>query len=203
MPNVILKSFEETLDAGEYRPIYFYSELLTILSNSASDKIFVGIGELTPVPLKAGLQFKLPQGSTFNKIMLFNQAAVQTTTEFILSTGDVRDNRMSVSGQIDVNDADVLAQLRGIATAGTSGTEKTVGIAAGLVLAANTNRVGFSVQAKEANTGLIYIGFADTVTASAWIAQLQPGMSMSLDNYRGPVYAIASAAGQLLGWGEW
>jgi len=32
---------------------------------------------------------------------------------------------------------------------------------------------------------------------------LQPGMSFAVDDYRGDLYARASAVGQLVGYGEW
>lgn len=94
-------------------------------------------------------------------------------------------------------------ELRGDTSPENWDTEKTIGLIQSQVLAANTNRKGFMVQAKGVNAGIIYIGFDDTVTSTKWIAELQAGQSLLLDDYRGAVHAIASVAGQLLGYGEW
>jgi hypothetical protein len=111
----------------------------------------------------------------------------------------VVDNRSAIS----LTMSDVLAQLQGDILPENWDTEETVGTAAVSILAANANRKGCNVQAKSTNTGIIYVGFANTVTTSKWVAELQPGMAFSIDDYRGDIYAIATAAGQLVGWGEW
>jgi len=111
----------------------------------------------------------------------------------------VVDNRSAIS--LTMND--VLAQLQGDITPENWDTEKTVGTAAVSILAANANRKACNVQAKSTNTGRIYVGFANTVTSSKWVAELLPGMAFSVDDYRGDIYAIADIAAQLVGWGEW
>jgi hypothetical protein len=112
---------------------------------------------------------------------------------------DIIDNRSAVSESMN----NVLDELRGDVLPENWGTEKTIGIAAAIVLAANVNRKACIVQSKAINTGLVYLGFDNTVTSSKWVAELQPGMAFPIDDYRGPIYAIASAAGQLVGYGEW
>jgi hypothetical protein len=111
----------------------------------------------------------------------------------------VVDNRSAIS--LTMND--VLTQLQGDITPENWDTEKTVGTAAVSILAANANRKACTVQAKSTNTGRIYVGFANTVTSSKWVAELLPGMAFSVDDYRGDIYAIADIAAQLVGWGEW
>ncbi len=140
----------------------------------------------------------------FSKLYITTPAAQTGTMKILIASRapelfEIIDNRAPTSSSLN----DILGELRGDTTHENWDTEKTVGAAAVSVLAANADRKAFVVQAKSTNTGIIYIGFADTVTSSKWIAELQPGMSLSIDDYRGPVYAIASAAGQLLGWGEW
>lgn len=98
----------------------------------------------------------------------------------------------------------VLDELRGDLTPENWGAEITVGNAAAVqILAVNATRKGCTIQSKAANAGLVYIGFDNTVTTTKWIAELQAGMSFSIDDYRGPLFARASAAGQLVGYGEW
>jgi len=98
----------------------------------------------------------------------------------------------------------ILDELRGDITPETVGNEITVGNGASvLILAANASRKGCIVQAKAINTGMVFIGFDNTVIGTRWVAQLLSSMSFSIDDYRGDIYARASAAGQLVGWGEW
>jgi len=198
---ITLQHFQETIAAGERKIIYAYSRMLTILENSASDDIKVGIGEMLPTLLRAGLQYELPEGDNFDRLAFENQSGSSTTVKFILSMGRVHDNRLTITGSVF---SDLLTKLQGDTTPETVGTEKTVGTTPAVeVIASNTDRKGFSVQAKASNTGIVYIGFDNTVTTTKWVAELQPGMSFGLDNYRGDVYAIADTAAQLLGFGEW
>jgi len=137
------------------------------------------------------LYITTPAGQAGNMTLLIASMAPELFT--------VLDNRSAISESMN----DVLAQLEGDITAETFGPEKTVGVAAVSILAANANRKACCVQSKSTNTGIIYIGFTDAVTSSKWIAELQPGMSFSIDDYRGLIYAIATVAGQLVGVGEW
>ncbi len=110
------------------------------------------------------------------------------------------DNRSATLMNLDA----IRDELRGDTTPKNWGTEITVGSAAAVqVLAANADRKGMSCQGKSTNTGIIYVGFDDTVTSSKWVGELQAGVPFGVDDYRGPLFARASAAGQLLGWGEW
>lgn len=96
----------------------------------------------------------------------------------------------------------LLDELRGDVLPENWGTEITVGAAAVQILAANAARKSCSIQSKSTNGGLVYIGFDNTVTTTEWVAELQAGMSYSIDDYRGALFAYASAAGQLVGYGE-
>ena len=80
--------------------------------------------------------------------------------------------------------------------------QASIGVAQSQVLAANADRKSFSIQAKSTNTGFIYIGFDNTVTSTKWWAELQAGQSCDGDDYRGPLHAIATLAGQLIGYAE-
>jgi len=110
------------------------------------------------------------------------------------------DNRSStVAGISDIRD-----ELRGDVTPETWGNEITVGNAAAVqILAANVNRKACIIQARSTNTGIVYLGFDNTVTTTKWIAELEAGMHFTVDDYRGDLYARADALAQLVGWGEW
>ena len=97
---------------------------------------------------------------------------------------------------------DILEDLRGDTT--PEGFDRVaVGTSAVQVIAANANRKGCSVQAQWNNSGIVFIGFDNTVTATKYADNFAAGEGFSWDDYRGDVYAIGSAAGQYVGYGEW
>ncbi len=156
--------------------------------NQAAVPLYQQMGLETPFHT---LYITTPAGQTGTMKILYATEA----PEFLR----VIDNRSATSADLD----QIRQELQGDTTPENWDTEKTVGVAAVLALAANAGRKGAVLQAKAINTGKIYIGFDNTVTSSKWIAELQNGMSICFDDYRGDLYAIADAAGQLLGWGEW
>ncbi len=112
----------------------------------------------------------------------------------------VIDNRSATS--LDM--AQIRAELQGDILPERWGTEKTVGNGAAVqIIDVNANRKACIIQAKSTNTGIVYIGFTDIVTTTKWIAELEAGMSFSVDDYRGDLWAKANAVGQYAGWGEW
>lgn len=110
----------------------------------------------------------------------------------------VIDNRSAISEATDK----ILAESRGDTTPENWGDEITVGLAAVEILAANADRKSCIIQAKSTNTGIVYIGYDDTVLATKWIAELGPGGPFTADDYRGTLFAIADTAAQLVGYGE-
>ena len=113
---------------------------------------------------------------------------------------EVIDNRSAVSESTD----GILDQLKGDVTPETWGNEKTVSSGGpNEILAANADRKAFSIQAKSTNTGIVYIGFDNTVATTKWWAELEAGDSCGGDDYQGPLFARADTAGQLVGYGEW
>jgi len=115
---------------------------------------------------------------------------------------DVIDNRSALTANVDA----IRDELRGD-TAPEGGGEVTVGAAAVQALAANADRKGCIIQADFSNTGLVYLWFDNTATTAAggnkWFGVLAAGMAFTVDDYRGDIYAIATAANQLIGTGEW
>lgn len=77
-----------------------------------------------------------------------------------------------------------------------------IGLAAVEVYPVNANRKGFDLQAGLGNAGNVYIGFSNGVLANNAVASLVAGQSYSRNDYRGPLWAIASAGGQLLNHSE-
>ena len=97
--------------------------------------------------------------------------------------------------------SDILAELQGDQTP-ENWNQASIGTTQSEVLAANADRKSFSIQAESTNMGIVRIGFDNTVTSTKWWAELQAGQSCRGNDYRGPLHAIASAAGQLIGYAE-
>ena len=100
----------------------------------------------------------------------------------------------------------VLAELRGDLThKNYTGVNIAAAPGATQIAAANGTRKSIIVQALSTNTGSVFLGFDNTVTVGGapgtWFAELQPGQSYSVDDYRGPIYGIATAA-EVVGMGE-
>lgn len=110
----------------------------------------------------------------------------------------VIDNRSAISEATDK----ILAESRGDTAPENWGDEQTVGLAAVEILVANVDRKSCIIQAKSTNTGIVYIGYDNTVSITKWIAELGPGAPFATDDYRGPLFAIADTAAQLVGYGE-
>jgi len=116
---------------------------------------------------------------------------------------DIIDHRSSISSVMQ----SVLDELQGVVTAGSFiGVAITAAPGATSILAANANRKGCSIQALSTNSGSVFLGFANTVTVGGapgvWFCELQAGQPFTIDDYRGPIYGIATAA-QVVGTGEW
>ena len=73
-----------------------------------------------------------------------------------------------------------------------------IGVVQAQVLAANANRKSFEVQAGLGNAQTIYIGYTNLVTNLNAVKALVAGQSFWMNDYRGPVHAIAGGAGQVL-----
>ena len=151
-------------------------------------RLYAQMGLVTPF---AKFYVTTPAGQTGNMTILY---AVEAP-DFL----EVIDNRSATSADL----SSVRNELQGdIAHEGYNQT--TIGAAPVVeVIAANADRKGCTLQALSTNTGIVYLGFDNAVTTAVCFFELQPGMSFTFNDYRGDIFAVASAAGQLVAWGEW
>lgn len=136
-----------------------------------------------------------PGGQTGDMVLLYGTEAPELL--------NIIDNR-SVTA---IGLADILGELQGDVDPGDSiGVTITAAPGATLIMAASAARKGCCIQGLSTNTGSVFLGFANTVTVGGapgiWFAELQPGVPFTIDDYRGPIYGIATAA-QVVGTGEW
>lgn len=154
-------------------------------------RLFRGMGFVTPFHR---LFITTPAGQVGDITIVYGTEAPELMR--------IIDNRSSTS--LGINQ--IVAELVGDVLPENWG-EVTVGVAAVQLLAANVNRKACSICADVDNTGNIYLGYDNTVTTAAggalWFHALTPGASYPVDDYRGPIFGIATVAAQLVGVGEW
>ena len=188
---------ELTIAAGATRRVHEVASFFMLVSNTGGSDVKISIDDDPLSDCPVGYQYHERKEDTFFKHIDFNNPNVGSITiEYIMSSGLVRIDP-TITGL-----SDILEQLKGLSTGHVWGTEKTIGVAQSQVMAANASRHSGSVQAKSTNTGIIYIGYDDTVLTTKWIAELQAGQSHSFDDWLGTIHAIATVADQLLGYGE-
>lgn len=180
------------------------------LFSSANETDYIGIKinetrePMVNYPLHSGLI------TPFYRLYITTPAGQTGTLTILYATEapglmEIIDNRSTTTlGLLDILEelqGDVLPEITGTYPAGYN--LRTVGVAAINILPTNANRKGCWIQASSANTGLIYLGFTNTVGAGFWFAELQAGMGWGVDDYRGPIWAISNLALQYAGAGEW
>jgi hypothetical protein len=181
-----------TLAAGEVRPMPIYAPFVRLLSNtSATDPEISFDGSFETFP--AGLSIKLPASENFREIQIKNPSGGSMTLVLAFASEEVTDTRLTLSGSVFT---DILNELQGDNVPEVWGNDITVGVAAVQVLALNNTRKSLLIQADIANTGIIYLGYDNTVSSVKKAATLQPGNAWSADDYRGVVWAISGVAGQ-------
>jgi len=144
----------------------------------------------------------------FDKLLITTPAGQAGNMSIIYATEapdllQLIDNRSALSTDLTA----ILAELRGDLT-----PEAFIGVTiaaapgATQIMAARAGRIGCCIQALSTNTGSVFLGFDNTVTVGGapgiWFAELQAGVPFTIDDYRGPIWGIATAQ-QVVGTGEW
>ncbi|MDD5367384.1 MAG: hypothetical protein PHR30_18780 [Gallionellaceae bacterium] len=146
------------------------------------------------IPFRQGMFLEL----AFDRIFITNPAMGLGTMYLIY--GDATAARIHANP----SDVGVLTAIRDELTGdevAEGAAAAVVGVAAALAVAANQDRKGLHLQAGTGNAGTINIGPAATVTVANGI-QLVAGQAFWISDYRGPIWAIATGAGQRLNWFE-
>lgn len=99
--------YTKTLAPNEHFKLNYVTDSFHLLDVSAPDALKVNFGgSMIQTPFTAGLGYKLTEPVEF--IELWNDSAASLTVHFAVGIGDIRDNRLTVSGI-------VLTQNRGFA----------------------------------------------------------------------------------------
>lgn len=131
---------------------------------------------------EAGFKLRMPEEETFETVWLRNEGGAAVTVTLIVGYGDFADNRLTVSGAIDVSKSTVLDSLADDSIAATS-TE--------LIAAADANRRELIVTNLPTNSQTFRIG--DSGAGAANGVPLVPGASLILST-TAAVYAYNPGA---------
>lgn len=180
--------FDWDVEGHEFRILLLSG--VTSIKFAFNDDAFQSAHPNVGYPVGPGLQFE--------KVRLYNDGGTTAVMDLVVSDSVVSAEMSDITTIL----GDIRDELQGTAGAGTY-AQATVGVTQSQIVAASTSRGGGIFQAARTNTGTIYLGFDNTVTSSKTFCSLTAGGSWSVDDYRGTVHAIASAAGQLLNYGVW
>ncbi|MBU0606029.1 MAG: hypothetical protein KKH77_07055 [Candidatus Omnitrophica bacterium] len=140
----------------------------------------------------------------FNQVFLTWAAQTSKTIDIIISAYakelfEVMDFRSAT--QLSADTADILDQMKGVATAlgfdlVTLDTDPHVAVAA------NTQRRSVIIQAAAGNTSTVYLGFDNTTATTKYVVALKPGEIYSIDDYQGAIWASSATATDKISYGE-
>lgn len=195
MSKLVFRSL--TLVAGERKRVDEIASFFMLVSNTGTLGINISIDNDPLSEFPVGYEYnEKKEDSFFKHIDFMNPNAGTVTIEYIMSTGLVRSSPAIIAL------TEILAELQGASTGASYDTEKNIGVAQSQVFAVNASRHSAICSAKGSNTGIIYLGYDNLVTSVKWIAELNAGQSFTFNDWRGTIHAIATVAGQKLGYGE-
>lgn len=137
----------------------------------------------------AGDGYVLNKTDRFQEFFLDNGSGANVSVTLAVGDGEVR-----VAGNVAIIGTAAVAQTKGATIQDTADVTLTNGAETQLLAAFATRRTAYIV-ADPANTVNIRIGKTGTIGAARG-AILQPGQTITLDNYTGSIYGYAGAASQ-------
>jgi len=175
--------------AGEVLHYPFDGSHIRFLEADAELEVSVDGGSFEPLPVAVSLQ--VPEA--YSDVRVLNTTGGAVNFRLALSRGVVTDDRLNVTGTIAVSS---IASPVSLALSGTSvATKQIVGIASGVIVAANANRKSLTIKALSTNSGIVYINGG---VATADHFELKAGDAYTTTTSTAEFQAISDVAGQQL-----
>lgn len=185
MQGSVYQHIQITLAASEVREIAVAGSYLRILSNSITTDPYIQFDGGPRQVIKAGLGIKLEFGKTFGRVTITNaDAGAAMTLKIACGDGSIDDSSFVVSGTVPVQPSQ--------SSTGTDAADVATGAAAKVFASATCKSV--LIQADFTNGANVFIGFANTVSATRKVIALSPGMAYQFDNFNGDIWAFSVAA---------
>jgi hypothetical protein len=148
-----------------------------------------------------GLGFVYP----FDKVHI--SWAAQTSKTLTVLIGNLApgllniiDNRSNIIS--DTLLQSILDEITGSVTAGNYGTVQITSAAVVQIRPALATRKSLVIQNLTGNTGTLYLGFTNAVSATNCFIALAPGQAWTIDDYRGDVYGLQTVNNDRATYGE-
>lgn len=179
------KEFTETIQAGEIRQIFYahdYFRLLEYTGTPNSLKVRFGSSGSETDFSGAGLGYKMLQA--VDRVELRNTDAAPITVKIVLATGTVNDDRLNVSGTVNVNvtntplsvtETNPLTKIN--VSNAINGNQVSVGTGAQVLLsAANANKIGVTIGAGDTD---LFIAETGVTTANSFKIPANTSMNIT------------------------
>lgn len=102
-PSAPYQQFEVSLAAGEVRKIDYVTENFALLETTTANVLRVNFGgSASETNFMTGIQYKLTRAVPY--VTLINSSASPLTVKFALGCGEIKDNRLSVSGTVQTTE---------------------------------------------------------------------------------------------------
>lgn len=218
----------KTLQGGESHTVYLQGSNLYI--KEITGKVLISIDNESEAEVFSGFLLKQTDGRQYRFVRFINGlAGVQATVWAILAGAEIDDKSAVFSGNINTADTTVHGLIEDTNTLLTTVNSNldtvetkldevnnklaangtgifdgdSISTSAVKIADANTSRKRIIISAAATNTGNVYVGFNNTVSSTKFIRVLDAFDSVSLEGYTGEIWAIGSAAGQVVCHGEW
>ncbi|OEJ64649.1 hypothetical protein [Magnetovibrio blakemorei] len=175
-----------TLANGAGITLNFEGHFFRILDCTGATELDVGVDGYSPYLVPVGVGIPVPKG--FSSIRVVNNSGGAVTFNIGVGEGAIDDGRFQASGTISISGTVDLGLASSYSTAAV-----VVGVAAGLVVAANAARKSVTIQNLGAQP--IYLGGAG-VTVADGLEVAANGGAFTLSGVSAAVYAISGTAGQ-------
>lgn len=103
MSKPFFEPYTRVIPAGGMINLPFMGRFITLLENDLSIDPQVGIDQAYKGSLPKGLSVELPSGEVFKYIQIHNPSGSTMTITLALSVGRIYDNRLVISGEVDVD----------------------------------------------------------------------------------------------------
>lgn len=165
----VYSDYRLTIAIGDSVVVHAVGRYVTCLE--ANIDFAIGIGSDALQFMAQGLTVEMAPGETFDKIMLDNTGGASPLVVRVgIGTGNLRDQRLSLTGSIDVSKGDAFSTVADVLLTAAVAT---------VIRAADTARREIIVTNLSANAAVVRIG--DVNVAAARGTPIEPGESLILD----------------------
>lgn len=192
----IYQFLDAVLLNNEVRTFAVVGKYIRVITWNSATPLKISFDGSTFHNINAGMYIKLPDTeASFTLIYLQNLTGGNLLVELGVSSGEIGDNRLTVTGV-------VTSSFPGLAVAAGYDLVAISNVAATQIVAANAARRSILIRNLATNGGNMYLGFTNAVTALKYIICLTPGEFYSNSDYTGAIFALSTVLNEKVSYGE-